>query len=163
TAGGIGVLVDTSANNIVNSAGIVNLGSIDLTGKGTGKAAIFVGGGHTYFAPITLATVTSTAGSSTSITGSSLAVGGDGSDIFTLQQGTTIDGDVTLAGTMTEAASDKSTQRGNTAIDLEGDLKGNFIIGQASSLASVGNQARAVFITGPITPCTNDATAGYTC
>ncbi|HEY2835012.1 MAG TPA: autotransporter outer membrane beta-barrel domain-containing protein [Rhizomicrobium sp.] len=163
TAGGIGVAVDTSAGNIVNNGGILNLGTIDLTGKGTGKAAIFISGGNTFFAPVTLATVTTTAGSSASISGSSISVVGDGSNIFNLQQGTTIDGDVTLSGSMTEAASDKSTQRGNTAIDVEGNLNGNFIIGQSSSLVSIGNQARAVFITGPIHPCANNASVSYTC
>jgi hypothetical protein len=163
TAGGIGVAVDTSAGNIVNSSGIVNLGAISLTGKGTGKSAIFISGGHTFFAPITLATVTTTAGSGASISGSSVSVTGDGSNIFTLQQGTTIDGDVVLAGSMTEVASDKSNTRGNTAIDIEGNLQGNFIIGQASSLIAVGNQARAVFITGAITPCANNSSVSYTC
>ena len=163
TAGAIGVQVDTSAGNIVNSSGIVNLGAISLTGKGTGKAAIFISGGNTFFAPITLATVTTTAGSTSSITGSSIAVVGDGSNIFTLQQGTTIDGDVALAGSMTETASDKSTTRGNTAVDIEGNLDGNFIIGQASSLTSIGNQARTIFISGPIAACANNANVGYTC
>ena len=163
TTGAIGVQVDTSAGNIVNSSGIVNLGSIDLSGKGTGKSAIFISGGNTYYAPITLATVTSTAGSSSSITGSSVSVVGDGSNIFTLQQGTTVDGDVVLAGSMTETASDKSTSRGNTAIDIEGNLNGNFSIGQSSTLISIGNQARAIFITGPIKPCVANSSVGYTC
>ena len=88
---------------------------------------------------------------------------GDGSNIFTLQQGTTIDGDVTLAGSMIQTASDKSNTRGNTAIDIEGNLNGNFVIGQASSLVSVGNQARAIFITAPIAACANNSSVGYTC
>ena len=163
TVGAIGVQVDTSAGNIVNSSGLLNLGSIDLTGKGTGKAAIFISGGNTFFAPITLESVTTTAGSSASLTGSSVSVVGDGSNIFNLQQGTTIDGDVILSGPMTETASDKSTQRGNTAIDVEGNLQGNFILGRTSSLTSVGNQARAIFITGAITPCADNSSAGYTC
>ena len=39
TAGAIGILVDTSAGDIVNSAGIANLGPINLSGSGTGKSA----------------------------------------------------------------------------------------------------------------------------
>ena len=163
TDGAIGVQVDTSAGNIVNSSGILNLGAISLTGKGTGKGAIFISGGNTFFAPITTEIITTTAGTSTSLSGSSIAVVGDGSNIFTLQQGTTIDGDVNLAGSMTETASDKSTARGNTAIDIEGNLNGNFVIGQSSSLTSIGNQARTVFITGPITPCADNSSVGYTC
>src|SRR4029077_13352953 len=53
--------------------------------------------------------------------------------------------------------------RGNTGIDVEGNLNGNFIIGQASTLTVVGNQARAIFITGPIAPCANNSSVGYTC
>ena len=97
TASAIGIAVDTSAGNIVNSTGIANLGGINLTGNGTGKSALLIEGGNTFFAPITFSAVTSTVGSSTTLSGSSVSVVGDGSNIFTLFQGTTIDGDVNMA------------------------------------------------------------------
>jgi hypothetical protein len=161
TAGAIGILVDTTAGDIVNSSGITNLGSINLTGDGTGKSAMVIQGGHTFFAPITFSNVVSVVGST--VAGSSVSVLGDSSNIFTLVQGTTIDGDVTMGGTMVLSASDKSTTFGNTAIDIEGNLQGNFIIGQGASLTSVGNQARGIVILGPITACVNNAGNGYTC
>ncbi|MES2295188.1 MAG: autotransporter outer membrane beta-barrel domain-containing protein [Pseudomonadota bacterium] len=163
TAGAIGIAVDTSAGNLVNSTGIANLGGINLTGSGTGKSALLIEGGHTFFGPITFSAVTTTVGNSTSLSGSSVAVTGDSSNIFTLFQGTTIDGDMNMGGTMSLAASDKSTTQGNTAFDIEGNLNGNFIISQLASVQSVGNQARGIFITGAITPCVNNSAASYTC
>ena len=65
TSSAVGVEVNTSSGNLVNSAGILNLGSISLSGSGAGKSAIIVEGGNTFFAPITLETVTTTAGSTT--------------------------------------------------------------------------------------------------
>ncbi|MEO8896296.1 MAG: hypothetical protein ABI450_10480, partial [Rhizomicrobium sp.] len=161
TAGAIGILVDTTAGDIVNSSGITNLGSINLTGNGTGKSALVIQGGHTFFAPITFSNVVSVVGST--VAGSSVSVIGDTSNIFTLVQGTTIDGDVTMGGTMVLSASDKSTSFGNTAVDIEGNLQGNFIIGQGATLTSVGNQARGIVVLGPITACVNNAGNGYTC
>jgi hypothetical protein len=161
TAGSIGIAVDTGAGDIVNSTGITNLGSINLTGKGTGKSALLISGGHTLFAPINFNNIISTTGAT--VAGSTVSVVGDTSNIFTLVQGTTIDGDVTMGGSMILTASDKSTSAGNTAIDLEGNLKGNFIIGSGATLTAVGNQARGIVILGPITPCADNAGAGYTC
>lgn len=105
TAGAIGILVDTSAGDLVNSAGITNLGSINLTGNGTGKSAILIQGGHTLYAPISFNNIISTTGGT--VAGSSVSVVGDTSNIFTLLQGTTIDGDVIMGGTMVQTASDK--------------------------------------------------------
>src|ERR1019366_8425604 len=85
TAGAVGIAVDTSAADIVNSSGIVNLGGINLTGNGTGKSALLIEGSHTFFAPITFSTVTTTAGGTvSSISGSSVAAVGDSSNIVTL-------------------------------------------------------------------------------
>lgn len=161
TAGAIGILVDTSAGDLVNSAGITNLGSINLTGNGTGKSAILIQGGHTLYAPISFNNIISTTGGT--VAGSSVSVVGDTSNIFTLLQGTTIDGDVIMGGTMVQTASDKSTTLGNTAIALEGNLNGNFIIGQGAALTAVGNQARGIVILGPLVPCANNSALGYTC
>ncbi|MEP6829115.1 MAG: autotransporter outer membrane beta-barrel domain-containing protein [Rhizomicrobium sp.] len=161
TAGAIGILVDTTAGDIVNSTGISNLGNINLSGTGTGKSALVIQGGHTFYAPINFNTVVSTVG--TTVAGSSIAVVGDTSNIFTLVQGTTIDGDVIMGGSMVQTVSDKSTTGGNTAIDIAGNLNGNFLIGQGATLTSIGNQARGIVILGPITPCVNNAGNGYTC
>jgi hypothetical protein len=164
TSSAIGVEVNTSSGNIVNSTGILNLGAISLSGPGAGKAAIIVEGGNTFFAPITLETVTTTAGSAaTTVTGSSVQVEGDESNAFTLVQGTTIDGDVIMAGSLGVTRSLNSTIAGDTAVDIEGNLQGNLLIAQASSVTAIGNQARAFVILGPISACQDNASVGYTC
>jgi hypothetical protein len=164
TSSAIGVEVNTTAGNIVNSAGILNLGAISLSGPGAGKAAIIVEGGNTYFAPITLETVTTTAGSAaTTVTGSSIAVEGDESNAFTLVQGTTIDGDVIMAGSLSLTRGLNSTVPGDTAVDIEGNMQGNVLISQGASVTAIGNQARAFVILGPISPCVDNASVGYTC
>jgi hypothetical protein len=164
TSSAIGVEVNTTAGNIVNSAGILNLGAISLSGPGAGKAAIIVEGGNTYFAPITLETVTTTAGSTaTTVTGSSIAVEGDESNAFTLVQGTTIDGDVIMAGSLSLTRGLNSTVAGDTAVDIEGNMQGNVLISQGASVTAIGNQARGFVILGPISPCVDNAGVGYTC
>jgi len=164
TSSAVGVEVNTSTGNLVNSTGILNLGSISLSGPGSGKAAIIVEGGNTFFAPITLETVTTSAGSAaTTVTGSSIAVEGDESNVFTLVQGTTIDGDVIMAGSLSLTRGLNSTVAGDTAMDIEGNLQGNVLIAQGASVASIGNQARGFVILGPISPCVNNAGVGYTC
>jgi hypothetical protein len=164
TSSAIGVLVNTTSGNLVNSTGIVNLGAISLGGPGSGKAAIIVEGGNTFFAPITLETITTTAGSAaTTVTGSSIDVEGDESNVFTLQQGTTIDGDVIMAGSLSLTRGLNSTVAGDTAVDIEGNMQGNVLIAQGASVTAIGNQARAFVILGPISACQDNAGVGYTC
>jgi len=164
TSNAIGVEVNTASGNIVNSGGIFNVGGISLTGDGAGKSAILFEGGNTFFAPVTLETVTTTAGSAaTTVTGSSVQVQGDQSNDFTVLQGTTIDGDVVIAGSMGLSRSTNSSVAGDTAVDIEGNLQGNFLIAQGSAISAVGNQARGVVILGPLSPCQDNASVGYTC
>ncbi|HUO02059.1 MAG TPA: hypothetical protein VMU31_04715, partial [Rhizomicrobium sp.] len=164
TSNAIGVEVNTTNGNIVSSGGILNLGSISLSGPGAGKSALLIEGGNTYFAPITLETVTTTAGSAaTTVTGSSIDVEGDQSNDFTLVQGTTIDGDVVIGGSMGLTRSLNSNVAGDTAVDLEGNLEGNFQLAEGASISALGNQARGVVILGPISACQDNASVGYTC
>ena len=164
TSSAIGVEVDTTAGNIVNSTGLLNLGAISLTGDGAGKSAIIIEGGNTFFAPVTLETIETTAGSAaTTVSGSTVEVTGDESNAFTLVQGTTIDGDLVIAGAMGVSRSLNSTIPGDTAMDLEGNLQGNFVLAEGASVTAVGNQSRAMVILGPISACQNNAGVGYTC
>lgn len=164
TSNGVGVEVNTSGGNIVSSTGLLNVGGISLSGPGAGKSAILIEGGNTYFAPITLETVVTTAGSAaTSVTGSSIQVVGDQSNVFTLLQGTTIDGDVVMAGNLGLSRSLNSNVAGDTAVDIEGNLQGNLLIAQGAAISAIGNQARAMVILGPISPCQNNSSVGYTC
>lgn len=164
TSSAIGVEVNTSSGNIVSSTGIANLGAIDLSGNGSGKAGIIVEGGNTFFAPISLEVIETTAGSAaTTVAGSSVQVEGDESNAFTLVQGTTIDGDVVIAGSVAVSRSVNSTIAGDTAVDIEGNLQGNFELAEGASVTAIGNQSRAMVILGPISACQNNASAGYTC
>ncbi len=164
TSNAIGVEVNTSSGNIVSPQGILNLGAISLSGPGAGKSALLIEGGNTFFAPITLETVTTTAGSAaTTVTGSSVQVEGDQSNIITLVQGTTVDGDMVLAGSLGLSRSLNSTAAGDTALDLEGNLQGDLLVAQGASVTAVGNQARGMVILGPISACQDNASAGYTC
>src|SRR5665213_1778150 len=101
-------------------------------------------------------------GGISNVTGSSIAVEGDESNVFTLVQGTTIDGDVIMAGSLSLTRGLNSTVAGDTAMDIEGNLQGNVLIAQGASVASIGNQARGFVILGPISPCVNNAGVGYT-
>jgi hypothetical protein len=164
TSNAIGVEVNTSGGNLVSSTGILNLGAITLSGPGAGKSAIIIEGGNTFFAPITLETISTTAGSAaTTVSGSAVQVEGDQSNVFTLVQGTTIDGDVVMAGSLGLTRSLNSNTAGDTAVDIEGNLQGNLLIGQGSIVSSIGNQARGMVILGPISPCVDNAGVGYTC
>ena len=49
-----GILIDTTAGNIVAPGVLINNGSIDLSGKGAGKTGILISGGNIYFGSIDL-------------------------------------------------------------------------------------------------------------
>jgi hypothetical protein len=164
TAGAIGLEIDTTAGDIKSlpltsgtSGGFNNTGSIALTGSGTGKAGILVTGGHTFFGPVILQSVTTlvtTGGTIQPIVGgSSVAVQGDTSSAFYLVNGTTIDGDVSLGGTMAMAPSANSVGSSSLLVNLDGAINGNLIIGSTGSLTSIGNGVRGVQIGGGIHTC----------
>ena len=166
TNSAIGVLIDTTAGNIVvPTNGLTNNGSINVTGTGTGKAGISITGGNIYFGDIT-ATATTSVGTSTTgqsvVTtgGSSISVQGDSSNALILGFGTTMDGNVTLAGPVNMSPSDKSSATGAVLIDLEGTLNGNFIVGSGSSLFNTGTGAIGLAARGAINACDTNARAG---
>jgi hypothetical protein len=166
TSNATGILIDTSAGNLVASGGIYNVGGLGLGGDGKGKAALAVFGGNTYFGPITFSEVaqTSTVGTTTSsstVTTSSIAVQGDQSYVFYLAQGTTIDGNVSFGGPISLVTSKNSSVAGATAMELDGNLQGNLVFDNATNLTNVAKQARGVVVLGPITPCLNSGS--YTC
>ena len=57
TNGGVGVIIDTSAGNILSPTGFASTGNIDVGGSGTTKRGIIIQGAHTFYAPITLTTL----------------------------------------------------------------------------------------------------------
>ena len=94
---------------------------------------------------------------STTTGGSSVSIQGDNSTALATVEGTTVDGDIVLAGPINMIPSDKSTAAGANLIDMEGNLNGNLILNNGSSLINVGSGARGVTVLGPIGAC--DATA----
>ena len=168
TSSATGILINTSGGNLVTAGGVYNVGGLGLTGDGTGKAALAVFGGNTFFGPITFSEVTaaslvSGAATTSTVQSSSIAVQGDQSYLFYFAQGTTIDGNVGFGGASQLVTSKNSTAAGATAMEIDGNLQGNLVFDTTSNVTNFANQARGVVILGPISPCVNNASLGYTC
>ena len=167
TTGGTGILIDTTAGNIVNSTGVFNVGGINVTGNGTGKAALAIIGGNTFFGPITFSEVaqTSTIGSTSTTTAlqeSSVNVQGDQSSTLFQAQNATIDGNISLGGVVTLSPSKNSSANGATPMELDGNVQGNVVLDNTTNMQNVGNQARGIVILGPISHCQDNASLGCT-
>jgi hypothetical protein len=168
TSTSTGILVDTSAGDLVSSAGIYNIGAINLLGTGAVKAALAVTGGNTYYAPITFSEIisTTTVGTSSTTTAtqiSSVQVQGDNSFAIYVNQGTTIDGTLNLGGTVAMSPSKNSSAAGATLIELDGNLQGDFVLDNTTHAENVGLQARGIVILGPMSPCVDNPGLSYTC
>jgi hypothetical protein len=168
TSTATGILVDTSAGNLVNSAGIYNIGAINLLGTGSVKAALAITGSNTFFAPITFSEIatTSTVGTTSTTTAtqiSSVQVQGDNSFAIYFAQGTTLDGALSLGGNIAMSPSKNSSAAGATLIELDGNLQGNFVLDNSTHAENVGLQARGISILGPISPCVDNPGLSYTC
>src|SRR5258708_16983574 len=58
----VGLAIDTSAGNILSpSTGFLSAGTIDVSGDGSTKRGIIIEGGHTFYGPVTLSSLTATA------------------------------------------------------------------------------------------------------
>ena len=168
TTAAVGVEINTAAGDIVSPNGVFNAGAIDLGGTGTAKIGLLIGGQHTFYGPITLsevnqASLASSTTNATSAETSTLTVQGDNSYLVYLVQGTTVDGNISLGGTMTQQPSASSTATGAVAVQLDGNIQGNLVFDQATSLTTFGSGARGVVLTGSITPCVNNPGLSYTC
>ena len=168
TSNATGILVDTSQGNLVTATGIYSVGGLGLSGNGNGKAALVVAGGNTFFGPINFSevaasTLVGTSTSTTTVSSSAISVQGDQSYVFFLLQGTTIDGNVGFGGPITLSTAKNSTAAGATAMEIDGNIQGNLVFDNTSNLNNVASQARGVVILGPISPCVNNASLGYTC
>jgi hypothetical protein len=158
TGGAYGVIIDTSAANLVSSGGFTNFGSIDLTGSGSSKNAIVISGGKTYFGNISLGA--STVGTS------SVAVQGDTSSAFYLANDTKMDGNVLFGGSMTMNPASGSQGSGSTLVTFDGKLNGNVLIDGTGTLSNLGSGARGVQILGGIGSCASDSAnfpGGFAC
>jgi hypothetical protein len=152
TSDAVGLQITTNSTTpLVSPSGFVNSNEIQLTGAGGSKVGIWVTGGGSFVGPIDL--------TPTSI----MSVAGDSSALFKLDSGTTINGDVTLSGSMQQTPTDLGSKSSISGIgvDVEGNINGNFVIDSAGALSNVGSGARGVNIIGNINPC--DASTGAAC
>ena len=98
---------------------------------------------------------TTTVGTSSTTTAtqvSSVQVQGDNSFAIYFNQGTTIDGNINLGGTVAMAPSKNSSAAGATLIELDGNLQGDLVLDNTAKPQNVGPQARGIVILGPISP-----------
>ena len=165
TDNGVGVLIDTTAGNILSSNGFISTGTIDVGGSGTGKRGIVIQGGHTFYGPITLTSLIATTLTGTSASqSSSLIVQGDSSAAFLLTQDTKITSNILLGGGgIIQNASTDSTQSNSIMVDLDGTVNGNVIV--QGGLSGVGPGMVGLQTLGGIHSCASDtgAPSGYTC
>ncbi|HKX64122.1 MAG TPA: autotransporter domain-containing protein, partial [Rhizomicrobium sp.] len=166
TDSGVGVIIDTTAGNILSSTGFASTGNIDVGGSGTSKRGIVIQGGNTFYGPISLTTLqaVSLTGAVTPAQQSAVIVQGDGSAAFLLIQGTKVTGNIFLAGGgIAQNASVNSTAANGIVVDLDGTLNGNLII--QSGISGVGPGLIGVQTLGGIHSCASDTAApsGFTC
>ncbi len=164
--GGVGVVIDTTAGNLLSPNGFTSTGTIDLGGKGTSKRGVVILGGHTFYGPISLTSlqvVALTGATGTSQT-SSVIVQGDASAAFLLLQGTTVTSNILLGGGgIIQNAAANSTASNSIMVDLDGTLNGNLI--NVSGLSGVGAGLIGLQTLGGIHSCASDTNAptGFTC
>jgi hypothetical protein len=149
TSGAIGIEVDTSTiaiNSSVSSGGspvaptgVLNLGTIDLTGSGTGKIGILVTGTNGYTGPISL--------TSTSV----ITIRGDNSSGIGLATGSQMTGDISLSGTMTVTPTTKGSlsASGISLVNIQGTLNGS-ISNTAGQFIAAGQGAQGIVVTGKV-------------
>jgi hypothetical protein len=147
---------------------IISAGAINLTGSGTYKNGIVFGDlltstttgtfTGTYDGTNNPTPVTNPANPS-SLTalylqsGSSLAVVGDGSSDIQVVSGSTVAGDIVIAGSATDQVTTLKTVTNTnviTAINMAGTLNGNLEIAAGGSVRATGGSAQGVLISGPL-------------
>jgi hypothetical protein len=166
TDGGVGLIIDTTAGNILSASGFASSGNIDVGGAGTTKRGIVIQGGNTFYGPITLSTLTAVTltGTVAAAQQSAVIVQGDSSAAFLLLQGTKVTSNIFLSGGgIVQNASVNSTASNSIMVDLDGTLNGNLLI--QSGLSGVGPGLIGVQTLGGIHSCASDTAApsGFTC
>jgi hypothetical protein len=167
TDSAVGILIDTTNGSILTpSTGFASTGTIDLSGGGSSKKGIWITGGNTFYGPITLTSLTTTAitGAVAATQSSSLILQGDSSAAFYLQQGTTVTSNILIGGGgITMNPANAQTASGSVMVLLDGKLNGNFI--NAASISGTGPGLVGIEALGGIHSCASDTSApsGFTC
>lgn len=136
TDSAIGIQLDAGNKGEFQSAG-----TIDLSGKGTGKSGILLTGKGIFTGGIDLEG------------GSALTVEGDGSTGIKIGSRSTLDGNVLVDGTInltaTSATATVASVPPITGIDIAGDVTGDVRVGEGS-VSAVGAGAQGLVTTGHI-------------
>jgi hypothetical protein len=158
TDSAVGVLIDTTNGSIQAPAtGFASTGTIDLSGGGSSKKGIWITGGNTYYGPITLTSLTTTAitGAVAATQSSSLILQGDSSAAFYLQQGTTVTSNILIGGGgIIMNPANAQTASGSVMVLLDGTVRGNFI--NAASISGTGPGLTGIEALGGIHSCASD-------
>ena len=144
----VGVQLDATAAGNGPGDGVValdNAGTIDLSGKGTGKTGILIG----IFNGDTTGSFT---GDIMLEAASSVKVAGDGSIGMHFADATTFNGDVTIDGNLGVVPTDtKSTSSGQViGLRMDGDVNGNILIGTSGNLVASGFEAQGMMLFGDL-------------
>jgi hypothetical protein len=164
---GIGVSIDTTNGSLFpSSSGFASSGTVDLGGSGTSKIGILITGGHTFYGPITMTSLATTAiGGATAVTqSSSILIKGDNSAALLLQEGSSVTSNILIGGSgIIQNASDNSTASNSIVVDLDGTVNGNFI--NSGGISAVGPGIIGIQTIGGIHSCASDTNApsGFTC
>jgi hypothetical protein len=148
TTGAIGLQIDTGFTSTA-ATGFTDLGTIDLSGTGTGKVGIeIVVPPSTANPPVTTGTYTG----SIILLGSTTNITGDNSTGILIGQGATLAGNLDIGGTLTMKPT-TSTELSNTGINavrIDGTVTGNVTL-DGSTITVQGNNAQGFLLDGSIT------------
>lgn len=151
TTGAIGVDILTGFTaNPANQTGLEDLGTIDLTGTGTGKIGIEL----TAPAPTTaVPTPPTTYTGPIILLGSTTTITGDQSTGILIGQGTTLDGLLDIGGTLTmnPTTTTELSDTGINAVRIDGTVTGNVTLDSTSTITVQGNNAQGFLLDGSIT------------
>ncbi len=139
TTSAVGIEINPGGGTIADTSGVTNSGTIDLSGTGSQKVGIELTNG-TYTGPIVL-----TAGSSV------IKVTGDNSTGFLVGQTGTLNGDITLSGTIAMTpvnAQSVSTGTASTIAEIAGTVNGNVTADASSTFTGTGEGTQGIVI-GP--------------
>ncbi len=154
TSGAIGIQMD--ATGITGE--VVNAGTIDLSGTGSGKFGILIGtatqlGSFTGLVDTTNFPTLTTPTAVDLQAGSTLKVVGDASTGISLAANDTLNGNIYVGGSVlvTATTTTATTNSGAvTGIALNGTMNGNLMIAPGGSVATIGAGAQGVEILGQL-------------
>ncbi|MBS0472413.1 MAG: autotransporter domain-containing protein [Proteobacteria bacterium] len=142
--------VQIDASGLTGS--FLNNGSINLTGKGESKQAIYLTGSSSFTGNITLDS------------GSVVTVVGNSSHGIVADIGSTLNGDLLLGGTMSlsPTSAGSTAASGLSIASLAGTINGNVIIAAGSSYTATGMGAQGISVSGTIAGCNSAVVSGCT-